>query len=101
MSGKLRLPPAPPSEGVHRLVCWMLGARLPGLRQTRIEEMRRALGEIMLDRVIAGEVVPCTILGSKLTQLTGGRVQARQFQRTTGRLWSDRPGWDARRPEWR
>lgn len=101
MGGKLRLPPAPPSEGVHRLVCWMLGARLPGQRQVRIEAMRRELGEVMLDRVIDGEIVPGMIMGAKLTQLTGGRVQARQFQRPTGRRWSDAPGWDARYPEFR
>lgn len=101
MAGKLRLPPCPPSEGVHRLACWMLGARTPQLCRKRIEEMRDVVGEIVLDRVIAGELVPGMIIASQFAELTGGRVEARQFQRPTGRRWSDTPGWDARHPEYR
>lgn len=101
MSSKLHLVGHPPSEGAHRLACWLLGTRNPRLTAVRIDEMRRALGEITLDRVLQGELVPGQIMGAQLARLTGGRVQARQFMRPTGRRWSDVPGWDARHPEFR
>lgn len=98
---KLYLPPSPPNEGAYRLAIWMLGVRTPQLSENRIAEMRAALGGNMLDRLITGEVLPGMIMGSTLVALTGGRVEARQFQRPTGRRWSDTPGWDARHPEFR
>jgi hypothetical protein len=99
VSGKLHLPPAPPSEGVHRLACWMLGVKSVPQAMARIDEMRRELGEVTLDRIVSGELLPGLEHGAKLAALTGGRVQARQFRRPTGRRWGDAPAWDARRPE--
>lgn len=101
MPGKLKLPATPPSEGVHCLADWMLGVKLRQLSETRIEQARDAVGEIVLDRVIAGELVPGQILGEQIAALTGGRVRPKQFWRPTGRRWSERPGWDARNPELR
>lgn len=96
MSGRLFLPARVPNEGAHRLAHWMLGVRHRVLSETRIERARRTIGEVRLDRLLAGELTPGAEMDRELVALTGGRVRARDFYRATGRRWGDAPGWVAR-----
>lgn len=90
MTPKIHLSAVPGNEGARRLV-WLL---LDHDAKARAQLRRRQCSDMMIDRLVAGEIVPGRLLGVMIHLVSEGAIEARHWNSPPTAGWFERPqGW--------
>ena len=94
MNGRPHLVARVPNDGARRLVWWWLEPQSGGERILRRAELRRTakVDDILLARLLAGEIVPGGELAYRIRQATTGAVRVSDWRVRPAGGWGDRPG---------
>ncbi|WP_109808399.1 hypothetical protein [Sphingosinithalassobacter portus] len=88
MKRKMHLTAKVPNAGAHRLA-WWLGAQGDGAFDALASNAM--IDTAMIDRIIAGQLLPGHEIGLAVMQATDGAVMPRDFYRASDRGWFERP----------
>ncbi len=92
---KVFLSARPANEGARRLAWWLLDDQLTPpqryLRRRQLHASGIALGEIMLNRLLSGELLPGEEQGWAISCATRGAVRVGDWRDLPEGAWSERP----------
>lgn len=90
---KVFLSARPANEGVRRLAWWLLDEAVPrqilGLRRSKLASAD--VGEISLNRLLAGELLPGEVMGWAISRATRGAVRVGDWRDLPEGAWAERP----------
>lgn len=92
MNGKPHLSAQPANEGARRLAWLLCDSDLGTIARKRLNQ--QGCGNVMIDRLLAGEITPGLGIGTLIHIISEGAIVARHWNGAAQAWWFDRPeGW--------